>query len=150
MQSKHVVVRAQGALAILALAMMLGACASSETIEPSHHVGLACVDDSPACISHRQAALRQMVGDSKRSWVKEPANPAAYATGVRLFAFKSKKKELTCDELAHGRREAEGAPAALRSPGTGLTPAQVSRGIMFAGEVARELGNEMGRRCKKA
>jgi hypothetical protein len=151
MHSKHVAVRAASAFAVLAVAVTICACASTDAIEPGQHAGLACVDDSPACISHRQAALRQMVGDSKRSWVREPATPVAYATGVRLFAFKSKKKELSCDELAVGRREADGAPGALRGPGgKGLTPAQVSRGVMFAAEVSRELGNEMGRRCKKA
>ena len=40
--------------------------------------------------------------------------PEAYASGVRLFALKSKKKELTCDELAHGRTRPTGAPGVLR------------------------------------
>ena len=69
--------------------------------------------------------------------------------GGRLFAFKNKKKDLSCEELAHGRKEADAAPAALRSNGTGLTPAQVSRGAMLAHDVGRELGNEYNRRCKK-
>lgn len=151
MHAMHVIVRAAGALSVLAAAVMLAACASEVKVEGSQHVGLACVDDSPACISHRQSALRQMMGDSKRTWVKEAPTAHAYATGVRLFAFKSKKKELSCEELAAGRREADGAPGALRANGGhGLTPAQISRGIMFAAEVSRELGNEMGRRCKRA
>jgi ribosomal protein L3 len=67
---------------------------------------------------------------------------------VRLFAFKTKKKELTCDELKRGRLEADTARTSLASIGTKLTPAQMSRSIMLAGEVGRELQTEFNRRCK--
>jgi hypothetical protein len=67
---------------------------------------------------------------------------------VRLFAYRSKKSELTCEELAHGRREAEAAPKSLRST-QGLSPAQISRAMMFAAEVNKELSAEMRkRRCR--
>lgn len=83
--------------------------------------------------------------------MREPASAASYASGVRLFAYKTKKKELSCDELSMGRREADSAPGVLRGPQAAkLTPAQASRGIMLAGEVSRELGNEFTRRCRKA
>ncbi|HQD85043.1 MAG TPA: hypothetical protein PK929_18535 [Quisquiliibacterium sp.] len=43
-----------------------------------------------------------------------------------------------------------GAPAVLRgSGGKGLTPAQVARGVMLAGDVSRELGREINKRCKR-
>ncbi len=107
-----------------------------------------CVDDSKHCIDQRQAALRALQGDRTRGWVKQPASAASYATGVRLFAFKTEKARLTCDELGSGRREADGAPGVLRSPqARGLTPAQVSRGLMFATEVSKELSREQQRRC---
>lgn len=112
---------------------------------------MGCVDDSLECISKRQAALRHLVGDKEKKWVKEPATPASYASGVRLFAFKTKKKELSCEELSHARREADAAPTVLRGPQAKvLTSAQASRGIMLAGEVSRELGNEFARRCRKS
>ena len=82
--------------------------------------------------------------------MKEQATPDAYASGVRLFAMKSKKHDLTCDELARGRQEADAAPAALRSQSTRDSPAQISRGNMLAAEVGRELGNEFGRRCRRS
>ena len=67
--------------------------------------------------------------------------------GVRLFAFRSRKRDLTCEELAHGKREADGAPAALNGPHSGgLSPAQKSRGTMLAAEVSKELTSEMRRR----
>jgi hypothetical protein len=90
-----------------------------------------------------------MMADPQRRWVREPSSAAAFASGVRLFAFKQKKRELTCDELAIGQREAEGAAPTLRGPGgAGLTPAQISRGVMFGDEVSRELANERRRRCR--
>lgn len=129
-------------------ACSLGACAvSGPQIGP--RAGLGCVDDSAECINHRQATLKHMMNDSSRSWVNETPTPEAYASGVRLFAFKSKKKELTCDELKRGKLEADTARSSLNSVGDRLTPAQVSRSVMLAGEVGRELEREMSRRCRR-
>lgn len=133
-----------------AVAMAAGGCATSE---PPPQLGgghITCLDDTPECIGRRQGLVRQLTGDSTRSWLKEPATPEAYASGVRLYAMKHKKKELSCEELQRGKSEADAAPASLRGAASKLTPAQISRGIIFAGEVGRELGNEMGRRCKRA
>lgn len=141
--------RAMAAAAVTAMALASSGCAGGDVPEPGSQAGLGCVDDSPACISQRQATLKTLVADPNRAWVKEPPTAHAYASGVRLFAFKSKKKDLTCDELAHGRKEADGAAPALRGPATGLTQAQIARGVMLAGEVGRELTNEFNRRCKK-
>ena len=109
------------------------------------------MDDSDHCIGRRKTTLNHLVNDKNRTWIMESPPPEAYASGVRLFALKSKKKELTCNELAHGRREADGAAAVLRGPGGAkLTRAQVSRGVILAGEVSRELAAEMKKRCKKS
>ena len=70
----------------------------------------------PECVEQRQVTLKSMIADKDRKWVKEPATPQAHASGVRLFAFRSRKKELSCEELAHGRREADGVPKALKGP----------------------------------
>jgi hypothetical protein len=139
-----------------ALVAMVGAvavaagCASPDLGSTSAaSAGLGCVDDSKQCLDQRAAALNALMSDKKRTWVRQPASPAAYASGVRMFAFKQKKRELSCEELALGRREAEAAAPTLRGPGgQGLTPAQVSRGVMFGQEVAKELANEQGRRCR--
>lgn len=138
-------------LVALGLLLALGGCSGIEAPEPMASAGLSCVDDSLECITKRQSLLKTMVSDKDRKWVRDTPTPEAYASGVRLFAFKSKKKELSCDELSIGRREADGASASLRGPGANrLTPQQISRGAMLAQEVSRELGNEMSRRCKKA
>ena len=131
-------------------ALALAGC-SQAPIGPDSEAraGLGCVDDSRQCIDQRAATLKALTGDKERKWVREPASPSAYASGVRMYAFKLRKKELTCDELAIGRREADAAAPTLRGPGgAGLTPAQVSRGVLFGQEVARELAGEHGRRCK--
>jgi len=132
------------------LAVGVGACSGMDfTPDKESRAGFGCVDDSKHCVEQRSAALKSIMEDRERKWVREPATPEAYASGVRLFAFKVRKKELTCNELAIGRREAEAAAGALRGPASArLTPAQVSRGVMLGAEVSRELMSELNRRCK--
>ena len=112
--------------------------------------GLSCVDNSPECVEQRQVTLKAMLADKDRTWVKEAPTPQAHASGVRLFAYRTRKKELSCEELAHARREADGAAKTLRGPeGKSLSPAQISRATMFAAEVSKELSAEIRtRRCK--
>ena len=141
--------RACGVLA--AVAALVSGCSGSVSenvgAAPLHNHG--CVDDSKACIDQRQTALRTLQSDASRSWVRQPATVNAYATGVRMFAFKTEKTRLTCDELGVGRREADNAPGILRSPqATGLSPAIVSRSIMFASEVSHDIVREQQRRCR--
>jgi hypothetical protein len=142
-------VHALPCLGVAGVALFLASCSfggfSSESALPAG----GCVDDSPECIDRRGAALRSMMADKDRRWVKEPATPGSYASGVRLFAYKSRKRDLNCEELAHGKREADAAPFALRGPSAaGLSPAQVSRSSMLAAEVSKELAAEMKRRCR--
>lgn len=134
--------------AALAAAFALGACTGGG--EPASPLsGLNCVDDSPRCIGERQGALKAMVDDKGKGWIRERPTPAAYASGVRLFAFKTRKSQLTCEELTIGKREADGAGTVLRGPGgSGLSPAQISRGAMLGTEVSKELGGEMRKRCR--
>jgi hypothetical protein len=138
--------RAALVMALGGWALWLAACGMG--LDDSR-AGLTCIDDSPHCIGQRQATLKAMLSDRERKWVREPATPQAHASGVRLFAFRSAKAQLTCEELLHGRREAEAAPRALRGQ-QGLSPAQVSRAALFAAEVQRELAAEMNRRRCRA
>lgn len=127
----------------------LTACSGNSVTVTTPGAGLKCVDDSPTCIAERQATMKAMLADPNKSWVAQRPDAAAYASGVRLFAFKSKKKELSCAELQAGKREADAGPAILRTPGNGLSHSQVSRGVILAHEVSRELGREISRRCGK-
>ncbi len=146
----HLTIRNGLAAGWFALISGLTGCAGSEPTVHAPGVGLSCVDDSSHCIGQREKAFDALMSDKSRSWVKQPASPEAYASGVRLFALNKKRKDLTCDELASGKREADAGPASLRTQSGGrLTPAQVARGVMLAGEVGRDLGNEFAKRCKK-
>jgi hypothetical protein len=139
------------ACAVLApvLLFALGACGSLSSWTQLGLPSQSCADDSADCIAERGAQLRTMLSDKNRSWVREPAKPETYASGVRMFAFRGRKRELSCDELAIGRKEAEAAPVALRGEeAKGLSPAQISRGMMLAAEVSRELQAEIKRRCR--
>lgn len=127
--------------------LALSGCSSSMDLGDSR-AGLSCIDDSAQCVEQRQATLKSMLADKSYGWVREPASPQAHASGVRLFAFRSTKAELSCEQLAHGRKEAEGAPKVLKG-GQGLSPAQISRASLFAAEVNKELTTEMKkRRCR--
>jgi hypothetical protein len=130
------------------IAMMASACTGLFAPE-DNRAGLSCIDDSPECVERRQTTLSALLADKNRTWVKEAPTPQAHASGVRLFAFRSAKAELTCEELAHGRKEAEAAPKALKG-GQGLSPAQISRASLFAAEVNKELTAEMKKRHCRA
>lgn len=135
-------------LGVAGLALLLCSCSFGFTSEHRPMAG-GCLDDSQECIDRRGTALKAMMADKERRWVKEPATPVSYASGVRLFAYKSRKRDLTCEELAHGKREADAAPFALKGPSAaGLSPAQISRGSMLAAEVSKELAAEIKRRCR--
>jgi hypothetical protein len=142
---------ARAAVAGIATALCLAASGCTGFIDSGDtRAGLSCIDDSPECVAQRQATLKSLIADKDHDWVKEPATPAAHASGVRLFAFRSTKRVLSCPQLAIGRREADAASKTLRGPdGKGLSAAQVSRAALFAAEVSKELSAEMrARRCK--
>ena len=110
--------------------------------------GLSCVDDSPECVEQRQATLKAMLADKDRAWVKEPATPQAHASGVRLFAFRSKKRNSPARSWRTAAKRRKARPRRSRAS-QGLSPAQISRAVMFAAEVNKELAVEMKkRRCR--
>jgi hypothetical protein len=135
------------AAAACALCLQLLACSGFGT---DTSAGLTCIDDSPECLERRQVTLNAYLTDPDRKWIAEPPTAQANASGVRLFAFRSRKKELSCEELARGRREADGVAKSLHGPdGKELPPALIARATLFASEVSKELGAEMrARRCK--
>ena len=134
------------AAALGGLGLWLSACSG---VSLDDRAGLSCVDDSLECVARREATLKAMLADGERRWVRERPTPLAHASGVRLFAFRSKRAELSCAELVHGRKEAEAAPKALKGQ-RGLSPAQISRASMLAAEVQKELAAEIRRRRCRA
>jgi hypothetical protein len=134
--------------AALACSLAAVGCGGNEAALGDPARGLKCVDDSNVCISQRKMVYDSYMADPSRAWVRQPAGPHEYASGVRLMALSKKRKELSCDELAHAKEEADHGPAALSGGAyAGLTPGQVARGAMLSREVARELAGEIARRC---
>jgi len=133
-----------------ALTVVMAGCVGGNYLSNADtRAGLICVDDSNTCIKRRQQALHHLRSNPDRSWIRERATPQTYAAGVRMFALKAKKNDLTCDELKLGKLEAERAPLVLISaPAKNLTPAQISRGKMLAFETASDLKREIKRRCR--
>lgn len=127
-----------------------GCAANTAKISTPVSAGLSCVDDSVRCRNNRRAALDALLADKQRTWVRQPASASAYASGVRLFAFKKRKRELSCVELAIGQREAKAARRTLRAASDRLTPAQIARGAMLGDEIGAELKRERRRRRCKA
>ncbi|MGF1649224.1 MAG: hypothetical protein ACFCUN_02110 [Hyphomicrobiaceae bacterium] len=110
--------------------------------------GLTCVEDTTECIAARRAAHMHLVADTSRSWVAARPSARHYVAGVRLFAFKTEAQRLACADLAVGVAEAQRTPAILRGPeGQSFKPGLVSRAIMLAEEVERELKREQRKRC---
>ncbi|MBY0561251.1 MAG: hypothetical protein K2Q04_15535 [Hyphomicrobium sp.] len=133
----------------LLLATFLAGCAGNEAALGDPARGLKCVDDSNVCISQRKMVYDSYMSDPSRSWVKQSAGPHEYASGVRLMAFSRKRKELNCNELAHGKAEADRGPSALSGGAyVGLSTGQIARAAMLAREVSRELAQEIARRCR--
>lgn len=136
-------------IAALATCFELAACAGAPDPAFAQQRGLKCVDDSNVCISQRKMVFNSYMADKSRAWIKQPAGPHEYASGVRLMAYSKMRKDLSCEQLAHAKDEADRGPASLSGGSyVGLTTAQVARGAMLAREVSRELANEMARRCR--
>lgn len=137
---------------LLALLASLGFSGCSANISGPEAVAspdYGCLDDSSPCVAARQAQLRALQSDRSKAWVRQPASIGSYASGVRLFAFKTEKQKLTCEEISIGRREADGAPSALRSAQAASINSGIrNRSLMLADEVGKELSREAQRRCR--
>jgi hypothetical protein len=141
--------KSNAAVALLLASFAVAGCAGNEAALGDPARGLKCVDDSNVCISQRKMVYDSYMSDTSRAWVMQPAGPHEYASGVRLMALSKKRKELTCNELAHGKAEADHGPSSLSGGAyIGLTSAQVARGAMLSREVSRELAQEIARRCR--
>lgn len=138
--------RAASLVALLA-ASLLAACSGTEP-PPPPNAAAGCVDDSKHCIEMRGQALKAMLADSKRAWVTKPETPAAYATGVKLFAYRGTRDKMTCAELAHGREETRSMPQTLK-PGSvpGMNDSRLAQVRDMSGQVNKELSKEFDRAC---
>jgi hypothetical protein len=93
--------------------------------------------------------LRALVGGSDRRWLKQPEETAAFANGVRMFAYMALQKKLTCDELAAALLETENAEKAFRGAVPGVRPMQVVAARRLSVRIARDLRAETAARCQR-
>ena len=93
--------------------------------------------------------LRTLVGSPDRRWVKQPEAPAAFANGVRMFAYMALQKKLTCDELSAALLETENAERAFRGTVPGVRPMQVVAARRLSVRIARDLRAETTARCQR-
>ncbi len=102
--------------------------------------------DVPSC----ETMLRKMTEGSDRSWISQSETPEGLLTGVRMFALRTLRPKLTCDELGSALEQLRGVPAALRPAPAGSTPEDIARTNRLAAEVHDELRAENEARCRGA
>jgi hypothetical protein len=80
-----------------------------------------------------------MVDDPNRSWIQEPASPAVYANGTRLFAYLALRRSLTCKELALALNEIRAAADYLK----GTLPARTREQLVRVRELNTQINGEL-------
>ena len=165
--------------AIVAACLLLAACASADPTavfsafndvrthgaEPGQELTVSSRSSAPNVERSRSASavkhlgcekpencvdrLKALVSNPDRRWVKQPEEPAAFANGVRLFAYRALQKKLTCDELAAALLETENAEKAFRGPVAGVRPLQVVAARRLSVQIARDLRAETATRCHR-
>lgn len=98
-----------------------------------------CLDDSGACVASRSAAFKELVDDKQHAWVNRPASRSLHASGVRMFAFKATKGQLTCAQLTAGINEASSVPGALAGSMPGVSKDRITQAKALAEETRGEL-----------
>ncbi|MEO0620117.1 MAG: hypothetical protein AAFZ01_12675 [Pseudomonadota bacterium] len=125
-------------------AAVLAGCASTQGPPVA-----TCLDDSQSCVSQRRATLNAMLADPQRKWVSARPGPRVYATGVRLFAWRKTKAQLSCGELQAGIAETGRARQTLAGPMGGASRTRIGQIIALSDDVNGELKKvARGKRCR--
>jgi hypothetical protein len=94
------------------------------------------------------ALFRAMIDSPDRAWIRERDTPARLATGVRIYAYRTLRPRLTCEELSLGIKDVIQAAAALSYPVEGFASEQLTRLQIVAAQVETELRAERKARCE--
>ena len=78
----------------------------------------------------------------------QPEPPVQFANGVRLFAYRALREQLTCGELNLALTEIDSAARAYQSPVAGLAADKQVRARSLCVEVSSELREETTTRCQ--
>ena len=93
------------------------------------------------------ARLRRLVAGPDRSWIGRPEQPASFADGTRLFAYRALRTKLGCRDLALALADVRASTRLLQSA-SGIAPERVQKANALAADIAAELGSEHNLRCK--
>jgi len=94
------------------------------------------------------ARLKALLDDPTRKWVGEPQLPVEHASGVRQFAYRALRNELSCKQLSLAIDELVAAKTAFGASVPGVASAQAARVRALDGQVEAELRAERARRCE--
>ena len=145
-RARHASTVYNATLTLSLVALALVGCATNKLPKVA-----TCLDDSSGCISQRQATLNTMLADPNRAWVGKTPTPVVYATGVRLFAWRKSKSDLSCGELKSGIAETGGARTTLAENIPGASKTRIGQIIALSDDVNRELKRTArGKRCPKS
>ena len=132
----------------LKVLVLVAGCSGGCSSGPN--MGEPCLDDSKACIDSRVATVNGMVTDPSKAWINATPTRGTYASGVRLFAWRSSKDRLTCEELAAGLREMAAAKMSLsQGPLPGTTAERNNQVKAMTDDAAAELARTAkAKQCK--
>jgi hypothetical protein len=131
---------------LTASARLTGATAPNvERSQPASSAKHLSCEKPEKCIDR----LKALVSNPDRRWLKKPEEPAAFANGVRLFAYMALQKKLSCEELAVALLETEKAEKVFRGTVPGVRPMQVVAARRLSVQVARDLQAESAARCHR-
>jgi len=134
-----------GCMTVGLAAVLLSGCATGNAPTVA-----TCLDDSSACVSKRKATLNSMLADPNRTWVARKPGPAVYATGVRLFAWRRTRDQLTCRELRSGIAETGAARQTLSRGVNGASKTRLGQIVALSDDVNAELKRtSRGKKCPK-
>lgn len=110
---------------------------------PSPDAAKEACNNAEACL----AELRELVDNPTRDWIFKPTSPQHYASGSRLYAFRTLRKSLSCKELAAALAEIADADRKLQAPVAGVSDDQAARILTINSVATKELKSELDARC---
>jgi hypothetical protein len=93
------------------------------------------------------ARLKSMIDDPDRAWIGRREPPTTFVSGVRLFAYRALRTNLTCPELRSALQEIDAASRTFNAAVPGVAPEQATRVKALCVQVRAELGAENAARC---
>jgi hypothetical protein len=133
-------------ISVISAVLLVSGCAGSDGFtfpfsDPDQKAQATSFADACGTPQDCAAHLKKLVSDPKREWIGVPQSPEGYADGTRLFAYRSLRKKLNCNELQRAVEDTKAATVSLQEP-------RYARVRILVSDVARELNAEQAKRCR--